>query len=978
MNLEFIRMVLLSVKRRSRSMWKVALISFLCVFLFVGIMVFQDCMNQFQREIAFLESGEWILSTEGESRCLEEHAWVDGYGTTLVRTSMYNEPKDGNMDRAREEGPIGVVDDSFIKLSNIVFYAGKMPEQADEIALTQHVLSDMGCSYELDQTLSLAYVKGIDDSGNLVFGHIRYKLVGILENYTADWVLSGELPEFFVTQEGLEQIQVQDEDQQRCYYYLNRAQRDIAGKRFYQNMQAVLKKQNEKHLMYSLVYNENAYDVTMWGSQTMYLLMMSLCGILGAMSLIYLFLMCCNNRRPYYFKLRELGAGTGQVREMVCIEWSSVFIPAACTGVLVAGVTSVFVAAMISKHFGIPFVFRLTGRSIQMILIFTLGVFLLVMLWSCLFFRIRDLHQMTGMIPPKRLKHMYRKRDRRKSPVRVFQMRRKRAEPGKNIAQILFLIAAMTIFLYSITMIQSANRAYQESKKLPDLYVRSIGEGGGSSSSGFDWDLETHQSDSYELELAEVERNVSVENGLSVDVIKDLKRISAVQSVSGAAADNQIALSWNGMQNSSFLNDYYTKMWVESSFKYAAAELLYMEAYSEDWDRQWHEIYSKLYAVMPDPLEHPDVYEESVVGIERTERRDLLLKRFFGSRFRSDDFWNGKQSILFQITPTNSRILSDGSDAPADSPMRKPLQGVMVMNSQNQKCFYGKWGEKYHYQFEENTIHTGDKLQILHEKLPAGKKVETEVILCGDSAVYQELIMDPAISANWEYIPYESEYGGMQLLTSDATLQQLANAADIPYAYKTLLIDVEEGVKRKQIEAEIADVLSRYKCSFGSNLGEKQREKSRFYRQFIMFGVVLVLTGSVYLFISRSMQNKSMELTGKQFQQFLQCGCSRGELMRSYNRLRVAEILWAWVSVPLCMVIMVMAQVLAYWKQCRAGEIEYQKKELLSLCMDVMKEYVNNPVGWILFLGLLILAVWFGIWGIKRYLAGLELMGKEE
>ncbi|MDE6851669.1 MAG: ABC transporter permease, partial [Lachnospiraceae bacterium] len=689
MSLEFIHMVLLSVKRRSRSMWKVALISFLCVCLFVGIMVFQDCMNQFQREVAFLESGEWIVSTEGESRCMAEHAWVDGYGTTLVRTSLYNEPKDGNMDRARKEGPIGVVDDFFLQLSNIVFYAGRMPEQADEIALTQHVLSDMGCSYELDQILSLAYVEGYDAMGNPIFGHIQYKLVGILENYTADWVLPEELPEFFVTMEGLEQIDVPEEDQQRCYYYLNRAQRDIIGEAFYQNMRKILKNQGEDYLVYSLVYNENAYDVTMWGNQTMYLVMMSLCGVLGSMSLIYLFLMCCNNRRPYYFKLRELGAGIGQVREMVCIEWSSVFIPAACAGIIVAGVISVIVAAMISRHFGIPFVFHLTGRSIRLILLFTIGVFLLVMLWSCLFFQIRDLHQMTGIIPPKRLKHMYRKRDREKNLVRVFQLRRKRAEPGKNIAQILFLIATLTIFLYSVSMIQSASRAYSESKKLPDLYVGSIGEGWTAHGGGFGWDDNTHQPFSYELEIPEVERNVSVGKGLPTDIINDLEEIPEVQSVSGAATDNQITLLWNSMQDSHFLNNYYTGMWIESPFRSAAENLFYMEEYSKEWDRQWHEIYNKLYAVIPDPQEHPEIYEESVVGIERTERRDLLLKKFFGSRFRSDDFWSGKQSILFQVAPTMDAFCFWGDDTPTDSPLRKQLQGVMKMNPQNQKSYYG-------------------------------------------------------------------------------------------------------------------------------------------------------------------------------------------------------------------------------------------------------------------------------------------------
>ncbi|MDE6852774.1 MAG: hypothetical protein K2J67_09880, partial [Lachnospiraceae bacterium] len=334
----------------------------------------------------------------------------------------------------------------------------------------------------------------------------------------------------------------------------------------------------------------------------------------------------------------------------------------------------------------------------------------------------------------------------------------------------------------------------------------------------------------------------------------------------------------------------------------------------------------------------------------------------------------------FQVAPTMDAFCFWGDDTPTDSPLRKPLQGVMIMNPQNQKCFYGKWDKEYLYQFEENTIHTGDQLQILHEKLPPGKTVKTEIILCGDSEIYWELIMNPAMSANGENIPYEldEQNGGMQLLTSETTLQQLASAADIPFTYKNLLIDVEKGVNRKQVEAEIADVLSRYECSFGSYLGKKQQEKSRFYRQFIMFCVILILTGSVYMFISRSMQNKSMELIGKQLQQFLQCGCSRAELMWSYSSLRLGEMLWAWVSVPLCMVILVTAQGLSYWKQCQMEEMEFHREELFSLCVDSIKEFVNNPIGWILFLGFLLLALWFGVRGVKQYLDKLELMRQEE
>ena len=55
MNRSFIETVVLSTYRRRRSMWKVALLSFLCVFLFGGIMIFQDVMNRFQRENALKE-----------------------------------------------------------------------------------------------------------------------------------------------------------------------------------------------------------------------------------------------------------------------------------------------------------------------------------------------------------------------------------------------------------------------------------------------------------------------------------------------------------------------------------------------------------------------------------------------------------------------------------------------------------------------------------------------------------------------------------------------------------------------------------------------------------------------------------------------------------------------------------------------------------------------------------------------------------
>lgn len=730
------------------------------------------------------------------------------------------------------------MDEEFVNLSNIVLYSGKMPEQEDEIAMTQHVLSAMGHSFKLGQTLSLAYVKEVDNLGNPIYGYVKYKLTGILENYTTDWTAPGELPEYFVTTEGLEAIQgVEKEDQQRYWYYLNQTQRNINGGEFYQNIKLMCRKQGEDRLLFNMVYNSNAYDVTMWGSHNLYLVMMSLCGILGSMSLLYLFLMCCNNRRPYYFKLRELGAFTGQVRGMVCTEWSAVFIPAAILGIIVAGLVSLVVAAVISRHFGIPFVFHITMDSVWIILLFTMGVFLLVMLWSCLLFRVKNLHQMTGMIPVSKLKHMYRKRDRQKRAISLFQTRRRRAEPGKNMAQVLFIIATMTIFLYSLWVIRSAWYSWQESEAQSDIYACIRGEDETTSSEGILWHEDPFHLESNQLEKdLRITKGVSVGSGVPMDIVDDLMGISGVKQVSGTASDNLIGLVWDGMEESRFLKDLYVKSKIEDDMKLVADIMKYSGTDTQEWQEEWHGLYNQVFAEIPDPVEHPEYFEENIIGFAKTVRRDQTLQKLLEKAFHSEDFWSGKQSILFLLASEMSSDDHVFEDTPNDSPLRKPLQGFLKTDDLNRTFFYGKWGEEYSYRFKEDTIKTGDSLQIQHELLADKNAISTEVICC-DKKLFRELMGDPAISGNVESYLYDvsnllwmdselmlTSGGSVQLLTSETLLQQLAKDIGKDFNYRSLQIDMEKGANRKKVEADVADVLSRCEdrgIFYESQMGKK-------------------------------------------------------------------------------------------------------------------------------------------------------------
>ena len=157
-------------------MWKVALLSFLCVFLFGGIMIFQDVMNRFQRENALKEGGNWFLAAENESRLIREHAYVDKEGSMVVRTTE------------KRGGEMGTADQTFFEQSNIRIYEGRLPKTENEVAVTKRALSKLGASLEVGQKITLNYNTKIPKDGQPQYDVKEVTVTGILASYTRNWV----------------------------------------------------------------------------------------------------------------------------------------------------------------------------------------------------------------------------------------------------------------------------------------------------------------------------------------------------------------------------------------------------------------------------------------------------------------------------------------------------------------------------------------------------------------------------------------------------------------------------------------------------------------------------------------------------------------------------------------------------------------------------------------------------------------------
>ena len=84
-------------------------------------------------------------------------------------------------------GNVGSVDESFIKIANIVVKDGRLPVNSSEIAVEEIVLDALQIDKTINQTVTLA----LSNEGEIY--NNEYILVGVLENYSLNWVNSNVL-----------------------------------------------------------------------------------------------------------------------------------------------------------------------------------------------------------------------------------------------------------------------------------------------------------------------------------------------------------------------------------------------------------------------------------------------------------------------------------------------------------------------------------------------------------------------------------------------------------------------------------------------------------------------------------------------------------------------------------------------------------------------------------------------------------------
>jgi len=959
-------------------MWKVVLLSFLCVVLFGGIMIFQDVMNRFQREIAIKEGGDWFVASKEKSGLIREHAYFDREGSMAVGTSAYHFTGAGYT----EAGKIGWADKVFFNQSNMELTEGRMPETAEEIAVTREGLSNMAAGFSAGQEITLHYARKIGPDGKPEIQSKQVKITGILPSYRDNWVDDIAFPDFFFTEEGVQSLDTEVREQAYYFYSLGEGHMDVDGTRLFKAVGDLLAGEGQHD---ALIYNRASYDVTMWGSQGMYDMAMVLCAILGSMSLIYLFSGYLHDRRSIYFRYLELGLTRGQLRGMVAMEWGVAFFPAACAALICSMIFMGICAEFLSGRYDISGIFYVSGRSMAMILIFTFGVFLLVLLWCCLGFRVKGLHEMTGQMPLKRLRHLWRKGDETCGGLALFQRRRGRMYPGRRAVRTFFTAVALSIVLYMSFLWEERYREDCVAGREADIVAGCEFDGGSSVSTGFMSDDEGRLDNKYaekDPTLSQEEKEErrceipgrtfitvadgTLSSGMSWKQRETLKKIPGVQRVVGEAVAFDMKLTWDNALHSDFRNNLY--IWEELAGFFTGENASGL-APGE---------YNKAYAMIPDDL---SLYKYTVYGLEKSEEVDRELSAA-GREYDSEAFWSGNQGILFalQAEPDFSGE-EEGETWGEESSEERVPQGILFYDRKRKAYrFQGKEGEDYRYSFEENSIRSGEEIQILDSR--KRELASAKVVVSSDRDCYRRIL--ESVAQMYSEDGNENEFssvgvtGGYRFIGSRNMMKRIQKEAGKPLTDHRINIWLEDGADRAAAEKKVTKILSQSNWEYRSNVETKDTARGAFKRQRMISIAVIVLVSCCYFFIMQTMERREMDQMRGRLQLLLQQGACRRDILRVRGISHVRGYLWGVLAIPLYCIWQGIGRWSSYLQSAyeEEGSLEGQGIGFAAFGRELLADwgdYLGNVWQWGIFILFILGAAAFTLLAEWRYLRKLKL-----
>lgn len=310
--------------RRKKELLLIVTVEFFAVLFVIMALLFQYNATNYTFESNRYVYGDWaiaevITNEEKQSRQLQQHPYFGGCGMAVSGLPMVD--ADGN----KYPYSIGWVDETLREVGHIALREGRFPEKSNEIVMETGALTELGCSFELGQQITLFLPE--DEFGN---GRIEtFELVGILKGSLSFWNAGAYLPGALVTKELLDTTRFRQE--QTYCYYLDEAYKEADVAELYNNL-------GELHLEtkrtgWQMFYNANLYTASFWDGTELYESVEKMVLVVGMAAMSFLLAAYIQKRKKYYYDLRIIGMSKGGVKLVTLWEILCACVPGVLLGI---------------------------------------------------------------------------------------------------------------------------------------------------------------------------------------------------------------------------------------------------------------------------------------------------------------------------------------------------------------------------------------------------------------------------------------------------------------------------------------------------------------------------------------------------------------------------------------------------------------------------------------------------------------------
>lgn len=532
MNIKLFKLCCKSLKRRLKQIVRACTATFLAIFFITGVLLFEENMYQWQRACNKERFGDWfVLSvTRGEEdNTLLSQVFLEKPGKALTSAYIYDDEwQDTKL-------KIGYMTEEFKKIGRIEPEKGRFPEAADEVAMDYNTLTMLGYDFEPDQIISVNYYLDNKGASEQNMRTVRYKLVGVLRNYTSTWRAGDNAPAAVVTEEAFNQIEC---DSLAAYIYpLKNSIKTDDYKLVYDNM--------VKGASNTVIYNENVYNYEPWGSKWVYNYMYILVMFIGISALTYQVIGYRNHRKVFEQKIYQIGASRRQIKCIAFMENMLILVPFGILGAGAAGIAGRAICLIIEQKMGITFYLFSTEVLIKGIISIIAAVLVeeIVNIFTDIG---RTGKAVTVEKNSKKVFEPPKKRLTAKNLNRQVQKRLSRSSGKFVMAGVrLFSFGVLLIIVICLFNICTAVNANKANEKIPDLI-------------GYkEMDIEEFEfcfrygENKYETRVTSSiynkQGNTNLTHGFTKDMIESIKNVNGVEKVECSYFETQRKWTWEGM-----------------------------------------------------------------------------------------------------------------------------------------------------------------------------------------------------------------------------------------------------------------------------------------------------------------------------------------------------------------------------------------------------------------------------------------------